>query len=124
MLNATRELVKVVSKPKEIYSNQVRLSKTSLLYQLKVNNFSISVPSNITLHLIAAAIFLCKNVLQDEAKSIFSGLIRVDPEAQQTNALQTNRNLLFLKKQKPTHYLGWKSWQMMSVVLTVQQPVV
>ncbi len=41
---------------------------------------------------------LCKNVLQDEAKSIFSGLIRVDPEAQQTNALQTNRNLLLSKE--------------------------
>ena len=41
---------------------------------------------------------LCKNVLQDEAKSIFSGLIRVDPEAQETNALQTNRNLLLSKE--------------------------
>ena len=41
---------------------------------------------------------LCKNVLQDESKSIFSGLIRVDPEAQQTNALQTNRNLLLSKE--------------------------
>ena len=41
---------------------------------------------------------LCKNVLQEEAKSIFSGLIRVDPEAQQTNALQTNRNLLLSKE--------------------------
>ena len=41
---------------------------------------------------------LCKNVLQDDAKSIFSGLIRVDPEAQQTNALQTNRNLLLSKE--------------------------
>jgi Fe-S cluster assembly protein SufD len=37
---------------------------------------------------------LAKNVLQDEAKSIFAGLIKVDPKAQQTNALQTNRNLL------------------------------
>lgn len=41
---------------------------------------------------------LCKNVLQDQSKSIFSGLIRVDPEAQQTNALQTNRNLLLSKE--------------------------
>ena len=37
---------------------------------------------------------LAKNVLQDEAKSILAGLIKVDPNAQQTNALQTNRNLL------------------------------
>jgi Fe-S cluster assembly protein SufD len=41
---------------------------------------------------------LCKNVLQAEAKSIFAGLIRVDQEAQQTNALQTNRNLVLTKE--------------------------
>jgi Fe-S cluster assembly protein SufD len=37
-------------------------------------------------------------LLQDEAKSIFAGMIRVDPVAQQTNALQTNRNLLLSKE--------------------------
>ena len=37
---------------------------------------------------------LCKNVLRNEAKSIFSGLIKVDEEAQHTDAYQTNRNLL------------------------------
>lgn len=41
---------------------------------------------------------LSKNLLQDEAKSIFAGMIRVDPVAQQTNALQTNRNLLLSKE--------------------------
>ena len=41
---------------------------------------------------------LSKNVLQEEAKSIFAGLIRVDKEAQQTNALQTNRNLVLTKE--------------------------
>jgi Fe-S cluster assembly protein SufD len=41
---------------------------------------------------------LSKNVLQEEAKSIFAGLIKVDPEAQETNALQTNRNLLLSKE--------------------------
>ena len=41
---------------------------------------------------------LSKNVLQDQSKAIFSGLIRVDPEAQHTNALQTNRNLLLSKE--------------------------
>ena len=35
-----------------------------------------------------------KNALADEAKSIFSGLIKVENEAQQTNSYQTNRNLL------------------------------
>lgn len=37
---------------------------------------------------------LCKNVLRKEAKSIFSGLIKVAEEAQHTDAYQTNRNLL------------------------------
>ena len=37
---------------------------------------------------------LYKNVLLDDARTVFSGLIRVDPNAQQTDAYQTNRNLL------------------------------
>ena len=37
---------------------------------------------------------LFKNALQDNSKTIFSGLIKVDEEAQQTDAYQTNRNLL------------------------------
>lgn len=37
---------------------------------------------------------LFKNVLIDKAKTIFSGLIKVDEGAQQTDAYQTNRNLL------------------------------
>ncbi len=37
---------------------------------------------------------LYKNALIDKAKTIFSGLIVVEPEAQQTDAYQTNRNLL------------------------------
>jgi Fe-S cluster assembly protein SufD len=37
---------------------------------------------------------LYKNALLDEAKTIFSGLIKVEEEAQQTDAYETNRNLL------------------------------
>jgi len=37
---------------------------------------------------------LCKNVLRREAKSVFSGLIKVEENAQHTDAYQTNRNLL------------------------------
>lgn len=37
---------------------------------------------------------LFKNVLLDDARSIFSGLIQVEEKAQQTDAYQTNRNLL------------------------------
>ena len=37
---------------------------------------------------------LCKNALRNESKSIFSGLIKVEEDAQHTDAYQTNRNLL------------------------------
>ncbi len=37
---------------------------------------------------------LYKNVLLDAARTIFSGLIVVEPDAQQTDAYQTNRNLM------------------------------
>ncbi|MFI5335614.1 MAG: Fe-S cluster assembly protein SufD [Opitutales bacterium] len=37
---------------------------------------------------------LYKNALLDTAKTIFSGLIIVDPEAQKTDAYQSNRNLM------------------------------
>ena len=37
---------------------------------------------------------LFKNVLLDKARTIFSGLIKVAPDAQRTDAYQTNRNLL------------------------------
>ncbi len=37
---------------------------------------------------------LCKNALHDKARSVFAGLIRVDEKAQQTDAYQTNRNLV------------------------------
>ncbi len=37
---------------------------------------------------------LYKNALMDKARTIFSGLIRVEKDAQQTDAYQTNRNLL------------------------------
>lgn len=41
---------------------------------------------------------LFKNALFDEAKTIFSGLIAVDPIAQKTDAYQSNRNLLLSGK--------------------------
>ena len=37
---------------------------------------------------------LYKNALRDTAKTIFSGLIVVDPDAQKTDAYQSNRNLM------------------------------
>jgi Fe-S cluster assembly protein SufD len=37
---------------------------------------------------------LYKNTLRDQARTIFSGLIIVDPDAQKTDAYQSNRNLM------------------------------
>ncbi|HVU32428.1 MAG TPA: Fe-S cluster assembly protein SufD [Opitutaceae bacterium] len=37
---------------------------------------------------------LYKNALRDQSKTIFSGLIVVDPDAQKTDAYQSNRNLM------------------------------
>lgn len=42
----------------------------------------------------ASSDLLYKNVLMDQSKTIFSGMIDVKPGAQQTDAYQTNRNLL------------------------------
>lgn len=42
----------------------------------------------------ATSDLLYKNVLLDDARTIFSGLIKVEEDAQQTDAYQTNRNLL------------------------------
>ena len=69
-----------------------------------VENYSLSVPvgeqefDQRTLQAHCApntrSDLLFKNALFDNARTIFSGLIRVEPEAQQTDAYQTNRNLL------------------------------
>jgi Fe-S cluster assembly protein SufD len=37
---------------------------------------------------------ISKNALNDQSKSVFSGMIKVLPSAYNTNAYQTNRNLL------------------------------
>lgn len=42
----------------------------------------------------ATSDLLYKNALMDDARTIFSGMILVEPDAQQTDAYQTNRNLL------------------------------
>ena len=69
-----------------------------------VENFSLGVPTGeqefdqrtLQAHCApnARSDLLFKNALFDNARTIFSGLIRVEPEAQQTDAYQTNRNLL------------------------------
>ncbi len=46
----------------------------------------------------AVSDLLYKNALFDNARTIFSGMIRVEPDAQFTDAYQTNRNLLMSPK--------------------------
>jgi Fe-S cluster assembly protein SufD len=72
------------------------------------NNYSLSLGNNKQLfdqrtiqHHIAPngkSNLLFKNALLNESKAIFSGLIKVDPEAQNTDSFQTNRNLLLSKE--------------------------
>jgi Fe-S cluster assembly protein SufD len=46
----------------------------------------------------ASSNLLFKGALDDEARSVFRGLIRVHPKAQRTDAYQTNRNLVLSAK--------------------------
>jgi len=46
----------------------------------------------------ASSNLLFKGALDDEARSVFRGLIRVHPRAQRTDAYQTNRNLVLSSK--------------------------
>jgi Fe-S cluster assembly protein SufD len=72
------------------------------------NNFSLSLGNDEQLfdqrtiqHHIAPngrSNLLFKNALLGKSKSVFSGLIKVDPLAQNTDSFQTNRNLLLSKE--------------------------
>jgi Fe-S cluster assembly protein SufD len=46
----------------------------------------------------ASSNLLFKGAIDDEARSVFRGLIRVHPKAQRTDAYQTNRNLVLSPK--------------------------
>ena len=49
---------------------------------------------------------LYKNALQDDSRTIFSGLIKVEELAQQTDAYQTNRNLLLSNRAEASSLPG------------------
>lgn len=49
---------------------------------------------------------LYKNALRDQAKTIFSGLIVVDPDAQKTDAYQSNRNLMLSEEAEASSLPG------------------
>lgn len=49
---------------------------------------------------------LYKNALRDQARTIFSGLIIVDPDAQKTDAYQSNRNLMLSEEAEASSLPG------------------
>ena len=51
---------------------------------------------------------LYKNALRDSARTIFSGLIIVDPDAQKTDAYQSNRNLLLSEDAEASMRPAWR----------------
>jgi len=82
------------------YENQVRIEGSGSdvkLYSLTVADRKQEFDQR-TLQVHAApnsvSDLLYKNALMDEARTIFSGLIMVEKQGQQTDAYQTNRNLL------------------------------
>ena len=85
------------------FENQVHIrgeGSHSKLYSLTVANGTQAFDQRtLQLHETAHASsdLLYKNALMDTAKTIFSGMIDVKPGAQQTDAYQTNRNLLLDK---------------------------
>ena len=80
------------------------------------NNYSLSLGRNNQLfdqrtiqHHIAPhgkSNLLFKNALLENSKAIFSGLIKVDPKAQNTDSFQTNRNLLLSKEAEASSLPG------------------
>ena len=83
---------------------QIRLSEPGAdakIYSLAVANKTQEVDQR-TLQTHAApnatSELLYKNALSDRARTIFSGMIVVDENAQQTDAYQTNRNLLLSER--------------------------
>jgi Fe-S cluster assembly protein SufD len=59
-------------------------SKQTLDYRYTMHHQGVNTNSDMFL----------KGAVQDEALSVFTGMIRIDEEAQKTNAYQTNRNLI------------------------------
>ena len=86
------------------FENQVHIQgegSHSKLYSLTVANGTQAFDQRtLQLHEAghASSDLLYKNALMDTSKTIFSGMIDVKPGAQQTDAYQTNRNLLLDKR--------------------------
>ena len=51
-----------------------------------------------------------KGALRDRARSVWRGIIKVDPGAQKTDAFQENRNLLLSRQRTPTRSRASRSW--------------
>ena len=54
--------------------------------------------------------FAFKGVLNDESSAVWRGMIRVEEEAQRTNAYQENRNPLLKQAHADLDPGAWRSW--------------
>lgn len=94
----------------QLGSGQTRVESKGVILgqEADFNNYSLSLGRNQQLfdqrtiqhHLApnSRSNLLFKNALLDKSKSVFSGLIKVETEAQNTDSFQTNRNLLLSPK--------------------------
>ena len=65
--------------------------------------------------------FAFKGALRESARSVWRGMIRVEPEAQKTNAYQENRNLLLSPTRTPTRSPASRSWPTTSAARTARR---
>jgi Fe-S cluster assembly protein SufD len=101
---STRTLAVNLGSKKARFENQVRMAgegSNAILYSLTVAQADQefdqrTYQSHDAPHAVSDLLY--KNALLDESRTIFSGMINVEPEAQQTDAYQTNRNLLLSPK--------------------------
>ncbi len=62
--------------------------------------------------------FLYKAALQDKSRTVWRGMIAVDPGAQKTDGYQRNDNLLLSDQARADSIPGWRFWLMMCAAHT------
>ena len=65
--------------------------------------------------------FAFKGALRDSATAVWRGMIRVEPDAQKTNAYQENRNLILSRTRTPTRSRGSRSSRTTCAARTVRR---
>ena len=65
--------------------------------------------------------FAFKGALRERATAVWRGMIRVEEDAQKTNAYQENRNLLLSDRRTRTRSRGSRSWRTTSAARTARR---